>query len=262
MKRTFLLSISVIFINCFLLSAQRNKEIHNTFFQTQNSFFTGFHSSNLNEKDKFYKGSFRDQPKGLYIEKKAFSQNCTIKSLRNDSLFKNSYKSWEIWLSEALYINTAYKLGMKNLYGIVGLSGVPFGIYPKWAPIIGLGSEFEIGSKYLMDIDAMAFQISDDEPWTSELNMLNQLRIVFGKKNIEYDIYLGPTINLLISRFENENDTLGSNIAPWNFYDKTYVKGGSNPPGAKPVSTRFIMWLGINLGLKVHPVKNLQDYGW
>lgn len=166
------------------------------------------------------------------------------------NIVKKGYNRIELASSEALFVQTSLKLGSRKLYNIfqIGMRWdkdlVPATSETKkfvsWGLGYGLGTAIPLSTKYLLNIEAMAIHINEKEGWTSEENLLTQLKLLFdisvGRRT---DFFFGPTFNAMFSeKYNPDSNTYGSNIMPYNFYDQT-----TNLENVK-------MWVGFNSGFR------------
>lgn len=153
---------------------------------------------------------------------------------------KNGLKKFDFWMADALLTNIALKLGVKQFYNILALgtqfnsSNFRFGVG------YGVGSEFALKKSWSMNAEFIAYHINEDARWTKELNMLNQFRLNFVKElGARANFFIGPTLNILVSDFVNDDDTLGSRIAPYTVDDR--IIG----------NTRVRSWFGFSCGISI-----------
>jgi hypothetical protein len=149
------------------------------------------------------------------------------------------YRRLELWGNEVMYANVAFKMGSQHFHNIFAVGGSVDGDKYRWAPGFGFGSELNLSRKLLLNIDAIAWHINDNEAWTDEVNLLSQLRANFGVKlGNRTALFAGPTFNVYVSNLYNaDNDRYGMKLARWGtLYD--YDAG------------RVTMWAGINAGIR------------
>lgn len=160
---------------------------------------------------------------------------------------KNGYRKFELSASESLYANAAFKIGVPRLYNIFTVGVQPGTDYSRWAVGYGLGTEKRLSPSTVVNLEGIYSHVNEDEVWTTELNELIQLKLAFGYQIKGLTIFGGPTCNLLISRFYDEQaNRLGSQLAPWTFYDQNRSSRGSNffP------TTNLQMWAGLTGGIR------------
>ncbi|MEO0340728.1 MAG: hypothetical protein AAF242_16160, partial [Bacteroidota bacterium] len=109
-----------------------------------------------------------------------------------------------------------------------------------WSLGYGIGSSIKLGPRFLLNLEAISSHVNEREGWTSELNQLNQFKVLFdGRFGRKTSLFVGPTLNQMISEiFDPETGEYGTTIAPRPFSDKT--KGTRN--------TKW--WIGFNAGLR------------
>jgi hypothetical protein len=158
------------------------------------------------------------------------------------SIVRRGYRRTEIYGSESMYGNIAFKTGVRQFYNILYLGGQLENNYYRWAFGYGIGSEFKLAKRVAVNADLISMHVNENEGFTDQLNLLNQMRLTLGiglsKKTY---LFLGPSFNVMVSQFLNYSDNvLGSKIAKGTLYDKTT---GSIPTNVK-------MWIGVNGGLR------------
>lgn len=164
---------------------------------------------------------------------------------------KKGYRRFEVWGSETLYGNIAFKMGgSRSFYNIFAVGAqLNNGGKFRTGYGVGFGSELKASQKLCVNIDAIAYHINEDGAWTNKLNLLNQLRlnvgIALGEKTT---IFFGPTFNVMVSQiFDADKNEYGSNIAPWTVFNETYA--GRVDKGRKE-NTNVKMWPGFNAGIR------------
>ncbi|MCR6639185.1 MAG: STN domain-containing protein [Sporocytophaga sp.] len=167
------------------------------------------------------------------------------------NIAKKGYRRFEIWGSETLYGNIAFKMGgSRSFYNIFALGGQAYdGGKFRTGYGIGFGSEIKASEKVCVNIDAISYHINEDGLWTNKLNILNQLRVNVGVALGERTtVFFGPTFNVMVSQiFDGDKNEYGSNIAPWTVFNETY--DGRVDKGRKE-NTNVKMWPGFNAGIR------------
>jgi hypothetical protein len=154
---------------------------------------------------------------------------------------RHGYRRLELWGNEVMYANMAFKMGSKHFHNIFAVGGSVDGEEYRWAPGFGFGSEWDLTGRLLLNVDAIAWHINEDETWTDELNLLNQLRANLGfRLGKRAALFVGPTFNVYVSNLYNpESGQYGSNLTRWSTsYDR------------QSGQTRVTMWPGINAGIR------------
>ena len=160
---------------------------------------------------------------------------------------KNGYRKFEFSGSESLYAHAAFKIGVPQLYNIFAVGYQPQAGYFRWGAGYGLGTERQLSPRTVANLEGMYYHINEDEFWTTQVNELVQLKLTLGYQIGSVTIFGGPTYNLLISRFFDEKaNRLGSQLAPWTFYDRDRNPGNNNffP------TTNLQMWAGFTGGIR------------
>ncbi len=157
------------------------------------------------------------------------------------SYSRNGYHKFELKGSEALHITGSFKTGTRHFYNIFS-AGVSFDNNRiRWAYGYGLGTAVQLSPKLFVNFDLTAYHINENEAFTQEVNFLNRLDIGLNyKAGKKIELFMGPSYNVLVSRYyDQENNSLGSGIALYSFYD--YI--GKN-------DTRVKMWVGGSAGIR------------
>ena len=165
---------------------------------------------------------------------------------------RNGYNRFELAASEAMYLNASVKLGGHRFYNILhtAFRYDEGGISPSagrseelsWALGYGLGAVIPVNKNWHFNIEALAMHVNEGEYWTSELNLLNQLRFTADVNWNGTSVFFGPTLNVMTSRlYDADSQTYGSAIAPYTFLDRTGI-------GLNPVNTQ--MWVGFQIGFR------------
>jgi hypothetical protein len=160
------------------------------------------------------------------------------------NLAKNGYRRVEIWGSEALYANIAYKMGTRGFHTIFALGAQGDLDYFRYGYGFGVGSEIGLGKRFAANIDALAYHINEDEIWTSKLNELYQLRTTLGVRLGRHSYFFaGPAFNVMVSQFQSsDNQNIGSGLAPtWTNYNENHGHWER---------TNVKMWPGIHAGFR------------
>jgi hypothetical protein len=156
------------------------------------------------------------------------------------SYSRNGYHKIEVKGSEALHVTASFKTGTSRFYNIF-TTGVTFGEQFRWAYGYGLGTAVPLSPKWFVNFDLTAHHINEYEVLTWKVNMLGRLDANFSyKAGKRIEVFFGPAYNILVSRYEDsENNVLGSELAPYSFYDYTGYK-----------NTRIKMWAGGSAGVR------------
>ena len=98
-----------------------------------------------------------------------------------------------------------------------------FGEDPSWG--IGYGIGTSVGRKrWTWQLEAMAMQISEQERWSEELNLLTQLRwTIDWRIGKHLSLFAGPTINIFITqKFDTDTQQFNSMLLQEDtFLDET-----------------------------------------
>jgi len=165
------------------------------------------------------------------------------------SFVKHGYRRVEIRGSQALHMQVAFKMGVQKFYNILafgyhfsGADPFEYGNEPTWAYGYGIGSEFNLGQTWRMNIDLTTFDVIEKENTFSnkKLNLLNQFRLNFGAQiGRTTTIVFGPSFNVMVSELSgNDLGSYGSDLPPYTVYDKTHG------------DTNVKMWPGFNVAIR------------
>lgn len=156
---------------------------------------------------------------------------------------KNGYRRLDIYGTEALYANIAFKMGVRSFYNIFQGGAQLKNDKLRWGVGYGLGGEAPIGNRGFVNVEATTSHIFEAERIEPELHMLNRVCTTFGVRlGKTTAIYAGPAFNVMISsQYLPGKSEPGSDIAPYTFYDHTFE-------GDKDVNLK--MWLGFNAGIR------------
>ncbi len=165
------------------------------------------------------------------------------------SFVRHGYRRVEMSGSEALHAQLAFKIGVQKFYNILALgfhfSGadpLEYGDEPTWAYGYGIGSEFNLGKTWRMNLDLTTFDVIEKENTFQhkKLNLLNQFRLNFGAQvGGTLTIAFGPSFNVMVSQLEgNDIGTFGSDLPPYTVYDQTHN------------GTNVKMWPGFDLAIR------------
>ncbi|MEK6482242.1 hypothetical protein WJR50_32180 [Catalinimonas sp. 4WD22] len=156
---------------------------------------------------------------------------------------KNGYRRLEFWGSETLHANVGFKIGVEKFYNIFAFGSQFAAENFRWGFGYGVGTQVNLSSQDYINIDLMSFQVEEDGERifeNSELNLLNTLRIGYNHQFSEhFGIFVAPTFNVMVSQRRNSTDgSIGTDLAPWTVFDRTYS------------GTNVQMWPGFHVGLR------------
>jgi hypothetical protein len=146
-----------------------------------------------------------------------------------------------------MYANVAFKTGVKAFHNTIMVGSQFDKSNFRWALGYGAGSEVGLGNKFCLNFDLLSMHISENETFTTTLNMINKLGVTFGwKLSNKATLYGGPTYNVMVSSFYNsDTKTYGSHLGPNGFFNETYDTDDINL-----TRVNVKMWLGCNAGLR------------
>jgi hypothetical protein len=158
---------------------------------------------------------------------------------------KGGYRRLDVYGSEALYANVAFKIGVQHFYNIFQVGAQLTGDRIRVAVGYGFGSEVNMGKKFVGNLETVTMHVWEQDMTTFKLNTLNKLSpslgVRLGKKTT---IYAGPSLNVMVSQYQDPDKTsLGSGLAPYTVYDHTFNSSSSNAVNLK-------IWFGFNAGIR------------
>ncbi len=172
------------------------------------------------------------------------------------NFIKKGYNRVEFSAGEALLANFALKLGARSFYNIFHFgarwddetvttsngsdptANTESKTYVTWALGYGIGTTIGMGKRALINVEAVAMHVNEQEEWTDKLNMLNQFRLLLDvRTGRRTSLFAGPVGNLMISKLNREG-VIGSSIMPYAQYEETTA------------DTNIKMWVGFNAGIR------------
>lgn len=165
------------------------------------------------------------------------------------NLVRKGYNRLELAASETFFGNISLKIGVRKFYNIfyVGVRSEDqreeVGDYSRvtsWGLGYGLGTALPLGRRFHLNVEAVSIHVNERENWTTTLNQLNQLRVLFeGRIGNRISLVAGPVGNLMVSRLDHEADAqIGTQLAPYTLYDET--RNGTNTK----------VWIGALAGIR------------
>ncbi len=149
------------------------------------------------------------------------------------SYYQDGRKNIDLWGTETGFTNVGFKLGTQEVYNMISVGFNPFLNRDVWQIGWSIGRLHEY-DKYDLYSDFSYFKINEGG-WTKDLNSLFKYRLLFGKElNKNFNIYGGPTLNMLICRLQESSD-----YAPYRMFD-IEAKG-----------RQYIFWIGATLGVEL-----------
>jgi hypothetical protein len=155
---------------------------------------------------------------------------------------KNGYRKLTLSLSEIQYLNVAFKMGVRELYNVYSF-GKPFGPAGRWMFGAGLGTEFDLSEKMILNIEDVVHQ----ELWfgnparyyftyIDRLNLYNSLKFLFGwNMDSRVALQVGPTFNVSVANVEEFAGSMPWHPIPfYSVYNHT-----------SPSRTNVQLWFGL-----------------
>jgi hypothetical protein len=160
---------------------------------------------------------------------------------------KGGYRRVDLFATEALYANVAFKIGVRQLYNIF-TGGVQFkDSKMRLAAGCGIGTEAKIGNRGFANLETVTMYVWEQDMVAPKLNMLNKLSSTVGVRlGKRTSIYAGPSLNVMLSQYQDpDKSTLGSDLAPYSLYNHTF-NSNSSPKD----DLNLKIWLGVTAGVR------------
>ena len=202
-------------------------------------FSLGLNKANTIEKFQIGLINIANYSKGKQIGLVNFSEESDQTPIGLLNITKNGYNKIEVGLNEILYANVGLKLGTKKFYNIF-----QFGSHltqERWSLGYGFGTAFKLKDRQYFHIEYIASHINENEVWTKELNLLNQVKFNFDwKLKGKGSVFLGPSWNLLASKLTDVETlaVVGSSLPNYTILDTTRK------------NTNWKMWFGLSGGYR------------
>ena len=157
---------------------------------------------------------------------------------------KNGYRALEVWGGETLHANIALKIGVRKFYNIFSFGSQFADTDFRYGLGYGIGTVTALAPTIDLSVDLLAQQIYEESNPIFEnnhrLNLLNTFRLGFSKQfSQHFGLFVAPTFNVFVSEVEGEDGSIGSDLAPYTFFDRTYQG-----------KTNLQMWTGFQVGLR------------
>ena len=169
------------------------------------------------------------------------------------SYARNGYRSLEIAGEEMMHLNLNYRMGVRSFYNIFHVgSTIDFS---SWSLGLGIGGSVPTGRRHFLQFELLSRHVNENEGWTNELNLLNQLNIFWDVRlGSAARVTFGPTFNVAVSRlYQPDTNTWGTSLAPsWTFYDRTALDNNDNELNVK-------MWVGFHVGVRLNSKENIRE---
>jgi hypothetical protein len=170
------------------------------------------------------------------------------------NIVRKGYNRIEISSNDILYANAGVKFGAHKFYNILHLGArwdklkpgepdAPPGTYMSWALGYGIGNTTILSPRLLMNFELAAMHVNEQALWTSELNLLNQVRLTFDmhKPGSRMSFFIGPVGNVLVSGLKNpETGVPGHSVLQphYTLLDE------------KDENTSVRAWVGLQAGIR------------
>jgi hypothetical protein len=165
------------------------------------------------------------------------------------NLIKKGYNKIELSAGDALYGNLAFKLGTRRFYNIFQV-GSNFkrniqGTGLIWSYGYGFGFFQNMTRDVRFNPEILVSNVQEKRIIKPDLNLLAQVKFLFHfAEGNPFEVFAGPSLNLMISRLTLENGILvGSGIPHLTLYERDFLNL------AEPFNTKW--WIGFNAGIRI-----------
>ena len=167
------------------------------------------------------------------------------------NIVRKGYNKVDLTTESAMRAGVGLKLGSQHFYNIFQ-AGANWdnSFFPKfrtsadpfthWMIGYGVGTAITLGSRSSMNFEFLANHVNEGMTLTTDLNLLNQFRLVVDYKIFGFArIFGGATFNLMVSKYYNQDiGKYGSTIVPYTWKD--YSTG----------LTDIRSWIGFTAGVR------------
>ncbi|MBI1228347.1 MAG: hypothetical protein GC192_24145 [Bacteroidetes bacterium] len=185
----------------------------------------------------------RGDMKGLQIGLINISDTVSGVPIGLINIVKRGYNKFEIYGSEILHGNFQLKLGANRFYNIfhVGARVPPGDGSYIWGLGYGIGTVTTLSQRSTLNWELMAIHISENEPWTNNLNSIGEFRWLWNHQlGSSIGFFIGPTANVMISQLRNpETGEIRSPVVPYTLFDEDLNR-----------NTNLKAWVGVNAGFR------------
>lgn len=155
-----------------------------------------------------------------------------------DKKEKSQYQHLDIYTSEALHTNLAFKIGTERTYSIFHL-GYQFSGGGRLAVGFGVGKEIRKKERGSLNLEGLFHYIKENSA-ENQLNLLGQAKLQFNRKFTPRLVgFMGLSANLLVTDYRGEDLATSAMMPEWAILRMS--SGGTN----------IKMWTGLNVGLSI-----------
>ncbi|HEX6982255.1 MAG TPA: hypothetical protein VF181_05800 [Balneolaceae bacterium] len=149
------------------------------------------------------------------------------------SYYGNGRKNIDFWISDGGFTNFGLKLGTDKIYNMISIGYNTLLNRNVWQIGWSIGRLQQYKTHFTYS-DFSYFKINEGG-WTEDFNSIFKYRLLFGKEILNgFNIYGGPTFNLLISGIAESDDYTWYRIIDYE------AKG-----------TQYVFWVGFTLGTQL-----------
>lgn len=138
------------------------------------------------------------------------------------SLYGNGRKNIDVWASDGGFTHIGFKTGTKSVYNMISIGYNPtITERDVWALGWTIGSHRPLDEAwdnerfygYFLNQDFSIQNIQDGKMFKENLNHIYSYRYLLGKEVTDrFSVYAGPTVNMMISKHENNSDYIWYSI--------------------------------------------------
>jgi hypothetical protein len=134
---------------------------------------------------------------------------------------KGGLRQWELAVSDVMFANVSYKIGVPLFYNIFSVGVKPFVDNQFGSFGYGVGTHISFTEKSSMQIELHSSQIYEDTKWFEydETNLVNELRLQFGYRLAQkLELFAGAVLYNHIT----EQDAGLQDLYSWEMYENTW----------------------------------------
>lgn len=144
----------------------------------------------------------------------------------------------EVSINESFPLNVTFKSGVRRFYNTYNF-GIKFGETNTYAGGLGFGTNFTLKGNWQMSCDVSAQLVFENNFSAFEFGQLYKFNPSVEYKLAKWvTVFAGPSVNVNVLRFANEEGFYESDLGPTPLYDEPLVNG------------RLKMWLGGQFGFR------------
>jgi len=155
------------------------------------------------------------------------------------SIVKNGHYELELAGGEAIYSNLNYKMGTNRIYTVFKMGYSSYLSKPVYSFGVGFGTNISVSEKNLLSVELSNNQISYDNNWNIDKNILNKLDVNYKFFMLNrLSLVLGPSFNIYVTRTKVDGRYGVINI-PYTIFSHEYT------------NSKLYSWIGFNAGVAI-----------